>query len=220
MQDSFDFREFFPKEYTVKEISSSPEALTLDLESTSTHAPCPKCGFSSYRIHGKRRRKNIVDLPFLERSVLLNITLNEYICPECMQIFAENPGDFLLERKSVTARCENHISEVKHILRGNNAKTKSIVNSGHIPVQAGVVRYIPVSPVDICDTDRDWIYKIYKICYQDDNPSEHQYSLEELLEKIHANCERELHPSLVDLSLYDLSLLVSSDKRLKERIKK
>ena len=103
MQDSFDFSGFFPKEYTVKEISSSPEALTLDLESTSTHAPCPKCGFSSYRIHGKRRRKNSVDLPFLERSVLLNITLNEYICPECMQIFAENPGDFLLERKSVTA---------------------------------------------------------------------------------------------------------------------
>ena len=64
MQDSFDFRGFFPKEYTVKEISSSPEALTLDLESTSTHAPCPKCGFSSYRIHGKGDgvlRKAIID---------------------------------------------------------------------------------------------------------------------------------------------------------------
>ena len=154
---------------------------------------------------------------FLEHFVLLNITLNEYICPECMQIFAENPGDFLLERKSVTARCENHISEVKHILRGNNAKTKNVVNSGHIPVQSGVVRYVPVRPVDICDIDRDWIYKI---CYKGDDPSEHPYSLEELLEKIHTTCERELHPDLVDLSLYDLSLLVSSDKRLKERIKK
>ena len=217
MQDSFDFKGFFPKEYTVKEISSSPEALTLDLESTSTHAPCPKCGFSSYRIHGKRKRKNIVDLPFLEHFVLLNITLNEYICPECMQIFAENPGDFLLERKSVTARCENHNSEVKHILRGNNAKTKNVVNSGHIPVQSGVVRYVPVRPVDICDIDRDWIYKI---CYKGDDPSEHPYSLEELLVMRHSTCERELHPDLVDLSLYDLSLLVSSDKRLKERIKK
>ena len=160
------------------------------------------------------RKFNINTKIYKERAVLGEIShaKDELITPEEMELNAGSDPD--------ARKIAGMYKEYQSILRGNNAKTKSIVNSGHIPVQAGVVRYIPVSPVDICDTDRDWIYKIYKICYQDDNPSEHQYSLEELLEKIHANCERELHPSLVDLSLYDLSLLVSSDKRLKERIKK
>lgn len=216
MQTTLDIKNFFPDDFTIKEIKVSSQTLTVELESNSHHATCPTCQLTTYEIHGKRQRKNIIDLPILEHSVLLNISLKEYVCPNCQQIFAENPDNFLQERKSITTRCENYLSNIKHILCGHTAQTKMVVNNAHIPVQSGVVRYIPVS-IDIYESDKNWIYKT--ACQTDNDSSDAQYTLDSLLEKIHTTCEQNLHPNLVDLSRYDLSLLVESDKRLKERVK-
>lgn len=219
MQTTLDIKNFFPKDFAVKEVSTTYQSLTVELESTSYRATCPICHLFSYSIHGKRQRKNIIDLPILGHSVLLNITLKEYICQNCYQIFAENPGNFLLERKSITARCENYLSNVKHILCGRSSQTKKVANNSHIPVQSGVVRYIPVN-IDICESDRDWIYKTACQTYNDSQDCQDApYTLDSLLKKIHTTCEKDLHPNLLDLSRYDLSLLIESDKRLKERVK-
>lgn len=219
MQTEIDFHSFFPKEFHIKKIDDSNHRLLFHLESTSTSAICPYCGELSTTIHGKIYRKNISDLPVLDLPVSLNITLNEYYCPPCRKYFVENPDSFLLERKSVSARCEKYLSELKHSLDGSIADTMAIANYAHIPLNHGVIRYIPVD-IDITDSDKLWILDFIKQNYPDTSSLKKGVlppSLtEEILQKICCNCEKALHPNLVTLSVYELNCIISENNKKKE----
>lgn len=212
MDDSISFKEFFPEEFNITRIDSSPSTLKFTLESSSKQAVCPKCKCISSVLHGKRTRSNITDLPFLDRNVLLDVILKEFICSSD-GIFAENPDDFLIPRKSVTRRCGEYLSSIKRLLNGNISAACIIANNAHIPVERGVIRYIPVK-IDICESDKLWIHDIIL----KGSPDAPVWKKEELLDYILRNCEKNLHPNLTSLSLYDLKCLISLDESLKERV--
>lgn len=212
MENELDFKIFFPNEFIVKKVDSDSNTLQFTLESSSKKAVCPICKKISSTYHGKRSRKNITDLPVLDQNVLLNITLREYICSSD-GIFAENPDDFLISRKSITTRCQNYLSSVKHILNGKISSTCAVADSAHISVGRGVIRYIPVD-IDIYESDKLWIYDIIK----ETKIHPEKWSKEELLHYIHEHCEENLHPNLIDLSLYDLTSIVASNENLKGRL--
>ena len=206
------FSKFFPNVLHIIRVDSYSHVLKIKIESVSKKAICPKCKKISSTYHGKRLRKNVSDLPFLDYSVFLNITLKEYVCPED-GIFSENPDNFLIPRKSITTRCQNYLSSIKHILDGNISTTCIIANSAHIPVDRGVIRYIPTN-VDICESDKLWIYEI--MAKMENNLQ--KCNKKELLQYIHENCERELHPNLVELSLCDLTNILSVNITKKDGI--
>lgn len=210
------FHSLFPNVFHIKKIKDSEQNLLFHLESTSTDAICPYCGTASNTIHGKRYRKNISDLPFLDKPVILNITLNEYTCPKCSKNYVENPDSFLLERKSISARCEKYLSELKYSLNGSICDTLKFANYAHIPLNRGVIRYIPIKDIDIIDSDKLWIQDFVRNKYPDAQTAPKgkipSPLAEKIVREIHLNCEKSLHPNLVTLSVYELNCVISQDK--------
>ena len=214
MSIDIDFQSFFPKAFQIKSIEEYPHTLLFHLESTSESALCPNCCSLSLSTHKKRHRKNIYDLPILDKAVVLNITLKEYYCSECYTYFAENPDGFLQKRKSITARCERYLSELKHSLNGGISDTLKIAEYSHLPLNRGVVRYAPVN-ISISDSDKLWIQNFVRQHYPNATADKKNFSLSlasEIVQKIHNNCEKSLHPNLVTLSTYELTCIIAEDK--------
>lgn len=220
MTPEIDFQNFFPSVFHVKKIDNSNHNLLFHLESTSETAICPYCNTPSTSIHGKRYRKNISDLPFLDQPVILNITLNEYTCPKCTKHYVENPDGFLLERKSLSARCEKYLSELKYSLNGSISDTMKLANYAHIPLNRGVIRYIPVD-IDIINSDKIWIQSFIKQHYPDIQTNKNGMLPPAIAKKIvtdiHRNCEQSLHPNLVTLSAYELNCILSEKGNYEEK---
>mgnify|MGYP000382206123 FL=1 len=95
----------------------------------------------------------------------------------------------------------------------------AIANYAHIPLNHGVIRYIPVD-IDITDSDKLWILDFIKQNYPDTSSLKKGVlppSLtEEILQKICCNCEKALHPNLVTLSVYELNCIISENNKKKE----
>lgn len=206
MIHQIDLRPFFLKDYTIDDIKEDADTLTINLLSTSTSAVCPKCGCRTSTSHGRYHRKNIVDLPFLDHAVILNLNTKEYICPNDGK-FPENPENFLLPRKSVTQRCQAYLTDIKYQLNGNITSACKVAAHAHIPVDRGVIRYLPHRNINISESDRCWIMDILRTAKFT--------TINELINFIHENCERNLHPDLVDLSSYRLKTLLAEDERFK-----
>lgn len=151
MEQNIDLKHFFPDNFLITYRELTPGTLTIDLKSTTSKLICPYCG-SEVKIYHKRiQRKNIKDLPFLDRAVILNLDLKEFTCLTCGN-FEENPENFLLPNKSITRRCQDYLSQSKHSLKKSISLTCTFAANAHIPVSRGVVRYIPMNT---CGEDKD-----------------------------------------------------------------
>lgn len=210
MEHNIDLSNFFPKDFIITNTTFRDDTLIIDLASISEKetVTCPKCHSSVKVCNGRSERKNILDLPFLDHPVLLNLLLKEYTCTDG-HTFTENPDDFL-SSQSLTRRCQDYLSKMRYHLNGHLFNTTTLAAHAHIPVKEGVIRYVPTK-INIQNSDRLWILHILD--------TQKIRSKKELLQYILENCEQNLHPNLVDLSLYDLKLLLSKDKRFKGRKK-
>ncbi len=72
------------KSVAVEEITVDDEAVAVATRAVSREAPCPGCGCTSSRIHGRYRRR-LADLAVAGRKVVIDLLVRRFLCgtPEC-----------------------------------------------------------------------------------------------------------------------------------------
>jgi transposase len=82
------FRGYFPDELglQISDVAITTQTVVIGIQSIQTRACCPGCDQPSERIHSHDRRQ-VSDLPWQGRHVVLRITLRRFRCanPACQQ---------------------------------------------------------------------------------------------------------------------------------------
>lgn len=116
------FREYFPEELglQINDVVITAQTVVIAIQSIQTRACCPGCGQSSERIHSHYRRQ-VSDLPWQGRHVVLRITLRRFRCvhPMCQQkVFCERMPSLLRDRSRSTTRLIQAHRWIGHALGG------------------------------------------------------------------------------------------------------
>lgn len=89
--------------------------LIIEIQANSKYCTCPRCGRASHSIHQNHWR-NIKDLPWSNRQVILRINRRQFRCKNCQKPFSEKL-DFVDKQRGYTKRFAIEI--VKQVLDSN-----------------------------------------------------------------------------------------------------
>ena len=93
--------------YKVIGIETDDEQITLEIQSTTKGAKCPRCGAYSSELHENHPRI-VRDLPISEKACYLRFTRRRFFCPKCNAPFSE-PLSFVKEHRDYTNRYQARI---------------------------------------------------------------------------------------------------------------
>ena len=116
------FREYFPDELglQISDVAITTHTVVIGIQSIQTRACCPGCDQPSERVHSHYRRQ-VADLPWQGRHVVLRITLRRFRCanPACQQqVFCERLPALLRSGSRSTTRLIQAHRWIGHALGG------------------------------------------------------------------------------------------------------
>ena len=113
MGSILDLKALYPEYFHIETVEQgNDENLHIHLRTINRTARCPECGEKSDRVHSRKLRKNVRDLPILGKGILVTISIRRFFCgnKECgTGVFTESTPDFVENRWQWTRRCEELI---------------------------------------------------------------------------------------------------------------
>jgi transposase len=116
LTSTVDLKPFYPEYIEIEEIEDfDNENIHIHMKSLRLTSRCPECGEVSGRVHSLAARRNIRDLPILDKGVLITIKSRKFFCENegCRtRVFTESMDKFIGIRWKWTHRCEEFIVAV------------------------------------------------------------------------------------------------------------
>lgn len=154
----------YPEYLQVTKVQDNSKVIMISLTSKRETAECPRCGQVSNKIH-KTYVRAINDMPMLEKSIRLIITLHKYCCTNelCNQkTFLESTEDFVDSKQRRTIGLSKYL---EHIAMTNTGEGGArLCKENHIKISGDTLiriakKYEPTETKPEMIGIDDWAYK-------------------------------------------------------------